>query len=310
MLEDPRAPGANPAAITIVGAGAVGCALAAALCDAGSRPALAVRSRFTQLQRVLGDETRSYDVTQITEPPRDASADWLFLCTKAYQTGSAQHWLDALVDCNTTVAVLQNGINHAERVASYCSADQVLPVVVQMASERTAPGSVQQTRAGKLIVPDNDRGRAFAALLKNSNAVDVLCVEDFHSALWHKLTMNAVCGGICALTLRRNEVLGEPTIRHLAKQMMAEVMQVACADGATYPANYVTSALDLISGPVASHWTSIAADRRDGLPMEWQVRNAVVGEIGARHGIQTPLMDVVTALLSAAHSQPSADSAT
>ena len=45
----------------------------------------------------------------------------------------------------------------------------------------------------------------------------------------------------------------------------------------------------------------MAADRRDGQPLEWEVRNAVVGRIGRRHGIATPVNDLIATLLSVTH---------
>jgi hypothetical protein len=48
------------------------------------------------------------------------------------------------------------------------------------------------------------------------------------------------------------------------------------------------------------HWSSISVDRREGRPMEWEARNAVVGRLGRRHGIATPLNDAITTLLALA----------
>ena len=58
--------------------------------------------------------------------------------------------------------------------------------------------------------------------------------------------------------------------------------------------------LAMILGAAPDHWSSITVDRREGLPMEWEVRNAVVGRLGRRYGIPTPLNDAITALLRAA----------
>ena len=52
----------------------------------------------------------------------------------------------------------------------------------------------------------------------------------------------------------------------------------------------------------SDHWSSITVDRREGRPMEWEVRNAVIGRLGRAHGIETPMNDAITALLKAADS--------
>ncbi|MDN4646792.1 ketopantoate reductase C-terminal domain-containing protein [Curtobacterium sp. PsM8] len=50
--------------------------------------------------------------------------------------------------------------------------------------------------------------------------------------------------------------------------------------------------------------TPILADRTAGLPLEWDARNGVVQRLGRRHGVPTPLSDVVVPLLAAASDGP------
>ncbi len=65
-----------------------------------------------------------------------------------------------------------------------------------------------------------------------------------------------------------------PGVHPLALELAAEVVAVARAEGAS-------------------------VDRREGRPLEWEVRNAVISTLGARHAIPTPLNDLVTTLLRA-----------
>ena len=86
----------------------------------------------------------------------------------------------------------------------------------------------------------------------------------------------------------------------LAVALVDEVMAVGRAEGASFPDTFAADAIAYLRGPVGEHWTSMAQDRRDGRPMEWEARNAVVGRIGRRHGIPTPYNDALTALLALA----------
>jgi 2-dehydropantoate 2-reductase len=81
---------------------------------------------------------------------------------------------------------------------------------------------------------------------------------------------------------------------------MKEIMCVGRAEGASFPEDFIDKTIDTYRGPIGAHWTSMAADRRDARPMEWQARNAIVGQVGRRHGIPTPLNDALTALLAVA----------
>lgn len=298
--------------IAILGAGAIGCMAAAALFEGGYSPSLIARTGFDSLSFTLSGQQTNYPVTVLTGPAEsqrgeggsegesvDQSVDVLLLCTKSYQVPEIAPWFPVLVNDQTTVAVLQNGVDHVERLSAYVDGEQVVPGVVQIAAERHAPGVVEQIRPGIILVPESSRGERFAALFADSAGIDVVVEPDFVSSLWRKLTMNATTGGVCTLTLRQNEVFGEPAIRTLATELMQEVMAVGRAEGATFPENFIENALDMLAGPVANHWTSMAVDRRSGQPLEWDIRNAIVGKLGRQHGIPTPLNDAITTLLAA-----------
>ncbi|MEM7254040.1 MAG: 2-dehydropantoate 2-reductase [Pseudomonadota bacterium] len=291
-------PSADSPQILIVGAGAVGLAIATALADRGLQPTLGVRTDVGRITRGIGDEAVSdYDIRASTEPQSLRAMDWILLCTKAYQTESALPWLEC-ASAGASLAVLQNGVDQVERLSPHFESSRIIPVVVQMACERIGRNHVQLTRRGKLFVPDNAIGRAFADLLAPSSALDADVERNFASALWRKLAINAATGGVGALTIKQNRVLGEKAIRPLAHALMSEVIAVGRAEGAEFADDFIDQTLDMLAGPVGDHWTSMAADRRDGRTMEWQVRNAVVGRLGRRHGIATPINDTITALLS------------
>ena len=111
------------------------------------------------------------------------------------------------------------------------------------------------------------------------------------------MAFNAVGGAIGCLTLQPLGALVTGSVRDLALALFEEVVAVGRAEGAVFPDDFAERTLALFSGPFAKHWESIAVDRREGRHMEWQARNAVVGEKGRIHGIETPLNDAVTALL-------------
>ena len=284
--------------IAVVGVGAIGGAMAAALADAGHQPVLCVRTPIRGLSRSLDGETREYALPVVTEPTRLSAVDWLLLCTKAHQIDGAAPWLRQLVGPHTRVAVMQNGVEHAERVAAFVDAERAVPCIIFLPSRLEAPGIVEQGRAGTVRVPDSPAGRALAQLFAGQDAIRVEPSEDFVSVVWSKLVLNAVGGAICALTVKPLGAVAAPQVHELATGLIEEVMRVGVAEGASFPRDYVEKTIETFRGPIASHWTSMAADRRDGRPMEWEARNAVVGQIGRRHGIATPLNDALTSLLA------------
>lgn len=286
--------------IAMVGVGAIGGAVAAGLGDAGANVTLCVRTPFEALRRELDGEVTSYDHPVLTDPTGAAPADWLLICTKAHQMAGAGPWFGRLAGTNTKVAVLQNGVDHVERARPYFSRLAIVPVIIMLPAVVAAPGHVHQGRAGTLTVPDDDNGRRFAGLFAGSPAVGVELTDDFPSVAWSKLVHNAAGGAICALALRENGVVAEPAMRDLVLGLMREIIEVGRAEGAILPDELPERIIARHANELRDHWTSIAVDRREGRTMEWQARNAVVGRLGRRHGIPTPLNDALTALLAAA----------
>ena len=155
-----------------------------------------------------------------------APVDWVLLAVKAHQTDGAAGWLDALCGGATTVAVLQNGIDHVERVAPLAGAATVLPTVNWCPVE-PADGGYRQRGPLRLMAPVG--GEGLGDLFGGEAEVEIR--DDFLSAAWKKLCANAVAG-ILAVTERRTEVLLEPDIRALADTMAVECAAVARAEGA------------------------------------------------------------------------------
>lgn len=284
--------------IAVIGAGAIGGCLAAALGDAGHVVSLCVRTPFEKLIRTLQGETKSYAHPVLTDVHGLAQADWVLLCTKAHQTESTRPWLERLVGPGTRVAVLQNGVEHVERVRPFVAeGSQVLPCVILLPASALSAGTVEQAQKGALRAPAGALADEFARLFAGQDAVTVKSTADFVSAAWSKLVLNAT-GGICALALKPLGAMIDPVARDLVTGLIHEIVAVGAAEGAVFPDGYVEQVFNTFTGPIEAHWTSIAADRRDGKAMEWDARNAVVGRLGRKHGIATPLNDALTALLA------------
>ena len=291
--------------VAIVGVGAIGGAAAAALADLGRHSlVLCTRTPFDQLVVKHPGGNSEVDAPVLCDPADAKSLplpmDWVLLATKAHHSDGARPWLEALCGSGTKVAVLQNGVDHVERISPMISAStSVLPVVVQLPAEKTSPGQIEQSHSGSLVVPDDEMGLAFVALFRGAR-IDVRPVADFLTQAWWKLVFNAALGGICALTVRDDTVGEDPALQELLLMLMREVAEVGRAVGAKLPEDAPERLLKRISTGATGHWSSISADRREHRPMEWRVRNEVVGRYGRAHGIATPHNDTITTLLRVA----------
>lgn len=301
-VASPIAQGRIPLSIiAVVGVGAVGGTVAAHLCAAGRDDVvLCVRTPFAALLVESPDGLLRATPPLVTQPAAVQAVPWVLLATKAHQTAGAADWLRALATPQTTVAILQNGVEHVERVAPYANGATLLPVVVDCPAVRMAPGHIVQRTPATLLVPETVAGHRFAQLFTGTD-LRVTVTPDFTTAAWRKLCLNVAGGAITALTDRPLGILRRADVAQVARDLMAECLAVGRAEGAVLPDALMEEILTaMLEGP-AEAGTSMLADRRAGRLLEADARNGAVARLGARHGLATPLNRAVTALLTAVH---------
>lgn len=296
------------ARVAVVGVGAIGAAVAAALQSAGGHElVLCARRPLDEVVVELPDGSAvALAGPLLTDPAAlDGPADWVLLAVKAHQTAGAAGWLSALCGPASTVAVLQNGIDHVERVCPLAGGAAVLPVVNWCPVEPVAPGRVRQRDALRLAVPAGAAGEGLAALL--GAHADVTVGGAFELEAWRKLCANAV-SGVMALAGRPAEIFALDDVRDVARALAYECAAVARAEGVALADGDADDVIAWLEALPRDAGSSILTDRVAGRPLEWEARNGVIGRLGRRHGVPTPVADTVSALLHAASDGSAASS--
>ena len=288
------------ARVAVVGVGAIGAAVAAAVqSEGGHELVLCGRRALDRIVVELPDGSSVLVPGPVLTDPAgvDGAAEWILLAVKAHQTPGAAGWLSALCGPATTVAVLQNGIDHVERVGPLAGDAEVLPVVNWCPVEPVAPGRVRQRDALRLAVPAGAAGEGLAALL--GRHAEVTVGGAFELEAWRKLCANAVAG-VMALAGRPAENFALQDVREVARALAHECAAVARAEGVELAERDADEVIAWIEGLPTDAGSSILTDRLAGRELEWEARNGVIGRIGRRHGVPTPVADTVSALLHAA----------
>jgi 2-dehydropantoate 2-reductase len=293
--------------VAVVGVGAIGGTVVARLAEAESCQVLAcVRTPIPELavQGVSGLELRP-QVRQETEADKVSVVDWVLLATKAHQTRAAAAWLAALTGPSTRIAVLQNGVEHQERVAPLV-AGRVVPVIVDFPAEPLGQGRIRLHGDPRLLVADDSDGREFAQLMTEGGIATDL-TPDFLTASWRKLCQNVAGGAITALTCQRMPVLREPQIAGLGLALIEEARDIGRALGALLPDDLPTAILTRLQASPPESGSSMLWDRLAGRPLEYDARNGAVVRGSDRTGIPAPCNRTVNALLAAVSGLPARD---
>ncbi|GIE32757.1 2-dehydropantoate 2-reductase [Actinoplanes italicus] len=311
--------------VAVIGAGAVGTVVAAAAVDAGHDVVVCARRPLDRLIVERADSVREIDVPVLTDPGEAGEVDWVLLATKAQDAAGAAAWFGPLTGPNTTVVVLQNGVDHAERIGPLVPrGTRVLPALVYVAAESLGSGHVLHRMGARITVPGGpgtadagtrsafdepapvavrassratDPADRFAALLTGS-WLHVERVADFPTAAWRKLLTNVGANPVTSLTMKRMSVIQhEPAVRELTRALLDEAIAVGRAAGARLSDADREHTLNIYDGFAEDDGTSMLYDRIAGRATEHELITGAVVRLGEQHGVPVPLNRAILALM-------------
>lgn len=288
--------------IAVIGPGAIGGTVIVRLAQLKKHGIVAcARSAVPQfiLEAPEGKMTATPEV--LTSPQQARPVDWVMVATKTYDAPAAATWFQNLMGPETRLAVMQNGVEHVKRFAPYFPESRIVPVIVDMPVEREAPGIFKQRRTGYLTVPASPQGEEFVRLF-DKTGVEVASVSDFQTALWNKLAINCA-GAVSALVLKPAGISQRPDIAEIMLGLVRECVAVARAEGASLDDTVAESVVVRYQKSPPDSINSLHGDRIAGRPAEIDTRNGVIVRLGRKHGIPTPVNQMIVALLEAASAQ-------
>lgn len=289
--------------IALIGPGAIGTTIAAALHEVDRAPLLCGRTAHAQLTLRHDEGEIVVPGPVLTEPAAiQQPVDLVFVAVKTTQVAESAGWLAALCDENTVVCALQNGVEQKAQLAPLVNGATVLPSVVWFPAQREPDASVWLRAKPRLTLPDVPQAqRVVEALSGTRCAVDLSA--DFLSIAWRKLLQNAAAG-LMVLANRRAGMFSRDDITELALAYLRECLAVARAEGAVLKDDVPQEIVGNFQRAPADLGTSILADRQANRPLEWDIRNGVIQRLGHAHGIAVPISDVLVPLLAAASEGP------
>jgi 2-dehydropantoate 2-reductase len=289
--------------IALIGPGAIGTTIAAALHEVDRAPLLCGRTAHSQLTLRHDEGEIVVPGPVLTEPAAiQQPVDLVFVAVKTTQVAESAGWLAALCDEKTVVCALQNGVEQKAQLAPLVNGATVLPSVVWFPAQREPDASVWLRAKPRLTLPDVPQAqRVVEALSGTRCAVDLSA--DFLSIAWRKLLQNAAAG-LMVLANRRAGMFSRDDITDLALAYLRECLAVARAEGAVLKDDVPQEIVGNFQRAPADLGTSILADRQANRPLEWDIRNGVIQRLGHAHGIAVPVSDVLVPLLAAASEGP------
>ncbi|MET1536798.1 2-dehydropantoate 2-reductase [Burkholderia sola] len=311
----------------VVGVGAIGGLLAAALSRAGMTVSAYARGATLDALSTHGvrviDEAGAISSVPVRASD-DAAAlgvqDYVVIALKAQALPALAARIAPLVGPDTVIVAAMNGlpwwftyglegaidgvpldaVDPAGAVSAALPPAQAIGCVVHLSSSTDAPGVVRRGRGNRLIVgtpdPRLDMPTARFADALSAGGFDVESTRAIRTEIWTKLWGNMNMNPLSALTgSTAEQLLDDPFTQDLALRMMEE----AAAIGARLGLSTGMSGPERIAvtRKLGAFKTSMLQDFEAGRSLEIGPILGVFPELGRKLGVPTPYCDAVLGLL-------------
>jgi 2-dehydropantoate 2-reductase len=312
--------------VAVVGAGAIGAYVGAALCRGGADVHLIARGEHLAALQKKGVTVRTprgdfHAHPHATDDPAEIGpADIVFLGLKAYSYATAGQLIGPLLKPDTGVVAAQNGIpwwyfhglpgpyegRRVEAVDPDGAVSAVIPprqaigCVVYASTEIISPGLIRHIEGTRFSIgePDGAISERCTAFSQAMIAGGLKCpVEaDLRSDIWLKLMGNVAFNPVSVLTgATMGEIAAHQGTRELVLRMMRETAQIATAFGSP-PKVSVERRFDG-AARVGDHKTSMLMDFEAGKPLETDALLTAPIEMAHLAGVPAPTLELVHALV-------------
>jgi 2-dehydropantoate 2-reductase len=299
--------------IAVVGAGAVGSFYGAMLALAGHRVTLIGRPAHAQaikrdglkLDLAKSPRIETVQIEASSEFSSLQTADLVLFCVKSTDSASVALQIDPYLAPHALIMSLQNGVENAALIAQQIP-HAVIPCVVYVASEITAPGCVKHHGRGDLVIGTMQPSRLIdpqktlqeIVELFGSAQVPVQISQNVMAELWSKLMINCAFNAISGLAqIQYGKLAALASVRSTQTALVKEVIAVAHADGIHLSEAIALQAVEQISVTMGSQKSSTAQDMARSKPSEIDHLNGFIVRRGQALGVATPVNQALFALV-------------
>jgi len=278
----------------VLGVGAIGGLIAAALAEAGEdvtavvrRTALPPTPSSFEVRRT-GNTSLSGRVHVVENLDADSRVDVLWVATKAMHLDDA---LQRVHECSPRAVVpLLNGVEHVDKLKAMFDERTVVAASIAVEAERVGPGRVRQVSSfARLRLAKNSfdvLGSTAAVLERQGFGVEF--VDDAKSLLWSKVVFLAPFAlTTCVSGMSAGPLREDAHWRVIFDRAVDEVVVVARSEGATVSSEAALKMLDSVHPLMQS---SMYKDVTSGREPEVDAIGGAVVRAAKRGGIKVPVL--------------------
>ena len=225
--------------IVTVGAGALGCLVSACLAkskeevwilDKNKERAAHINQHGVNVEGIGGKWHISLKAT--IEPKEIKGPDLVIICVKSYHTKEAVKNVLSILEDDTKVLTLQNGMGNVEIISEVVGQEKVIGAVTNMGATLLNIGHVNYAGKGETIIGRMD-GKISSQMrtireIFNKAGLETKVSRDIKGIIWSKLIINVGINALTAITRLPNGRLLEFEGTHkILREAVSEATRIA-----------------------------------------------------------------------------------
>lgn len=291
-----------------MGAGAIGSFFGGYLAKGGNDATIIARESHVKAIKRYGLTVEGASgkhivkVKAVTTPAHlKETFDLILLTVKAYDTRQAVTEIQTLMENNSVLLCLQNGLSMEEIASEIVGKDRVLRGVTINGALLKEPGLVMHTGKGETIIGELD-GKITARTQKIAEAfskadLPTRVTKNIEGTVWTKILINAGINPFGALTgMTNGELIIIPELKELMTEAVIEGTNVAKKIDVELEGEPV-SLMIKTAEMTAQNKNSMLQDVEKGKRTEIDFINGAISNLGKRKGVKTPLNNLLTHLV-------------
>jgi 2-dehydropantoate 2-reductase len=243
-----------------------------------------------------------------SQPGASDRFDVILLCVKSFGTREACRRVQGMLAPEGLILSVQNGLGNLEIIATAFGPERTVGARVIFGAQVIRPGLIRVTvyaepvLMGAMVGVQPHQTLAQTITDLNQAGIPTQLVDDIIPHLWGKVLYNCALNPLGAILAVPYGTLGDnPETRHLMRQIIEEIFQVACAQGIRLSyidaASYFKVFMERLVPATAGHWPSMWQDLEAGRRTEIEAMNGAICRYGAASGVSTPYNDAVSRLI-------------
>lgn len=290
--------------IVIYGTGGVGGYFGARLAQAGNKVTFIARGEHLEAIKKHGLQLKSYKGDYLVCPAiaTDTIAevydiDLILVCVKTWQVAEAAQLIKPVLNDNTIVISLLNGLENEQVLSSIIPKKHILGGLCKIVCKMEDFGIISHLSYeptiifGELNHSKTERTYQIEKVFLKAE-IKTKLADNIQRDIWTKFLYISTISAIGALTRATiGEMMASPQIKKIMVQTATEIVTIAKAKGIDLPNNIIEKQFQIIERQPYHTTSSLQRDMVAGRPSELEAQNGTIVRFGLELGVPTPVND-------------------